>query len=76
MQPSWSGDWHPDTFHRLREVTAMLLDQAEVTKGRVTAVRFIRPMEYLRALAGEPSNDEPGGGRTHDIHLKRVLLYH
>jgi hypothetical protein len=30
----------------------------------------------LLAAAQNPEESEPGGGRTHDIHLKRVLLYH
>ncbi len=60
----------------LPEVAGALLDHVEITKGRVAAVWFIPAIERLPAMASVTVNHEPGGGRTHDIHLKRVLLYH
>ena len=40
--------------------------------GRTTVRLLVKDQFLERKMEG----GEPGGARTHDIHLKRVLLYH
>ena len=60
----------------LQTVAAQFVERVVVRDGEVIECRFIPALEFLRAMAGGGTNCEPGGYRTHDIHLKRVLLYH
>lgn len=59
---------------------AKLLSQIDlrpfVPFAQVPELRFYKLSWYGTWPKCRRSNGEPGGGRTHDIHLKRVLLYH
>ncbi len=64
----------------LHEVAVELIERVEVADGVVRKCVLIAPLEKLYRQIKDGgdlfTNYEPGGDRTHDIHLKRVLLYH